>query len=97
MRQAQAIVERYEGTFLQITIGDKGSYAYINFGALSAHEDDARRAVKDGIGSEEMRRPGFLTIANGHYAGHHCAWARMAAKHARPLARWAMKSILRRA
>ena len=46
VRAAQRITEKYEGTFLQLTIGDKGSYAYINFGALSAHEDDARRAVK---------------------------------------------------
>jgi len=46
IRQAQAIVARYGGTFLQLTIGDKGSYAYINLGALIAHEDDARRAVK---------------------------------------------------
>jgi adenylate cyclase len=44
--QLQAIVQKYEGVFLQLTIGDKGSYAYINFGALSAHEDDASRAVK---------------------------------------------------
>ena len=49
IRQAQSIVERYDGTFLQITIGDKGSYAYINFGALSVHEDDARRAVKTAL------------------------------------------------
>jgi tetratricopeptide (TPR) repeat protein len=46
LRQTQNIVEHYEGTLLDITIGDKGSYAYINFGALLSHEDDARRAVK---------------------------------------------------
>ncbi len=46
VRQMQTIVNRYEGTVIQLTIGDKGSYAYINFGALSTHEDDARRAVK---------------------------------------------------
>jgi len=46
IREVQNIVSRYEGTLLDITIGDKGSYAYVNFGALSAHEDDARRAVK---------------------------------------------------
>ncbi len=46
LRQTQNIVERYEGTLLDITIGDKGSYAYINFGALISHEDNARRAVK---------------------------------------------------
>jgi adenylate cyclase len=46
IRHAQKIIARYDGTLLQITIGDKGSYIYITFGALSAHEDDARRAVK---------------------------------------------------
>jgi class 3 adenylate cyclase/tetratricopeptide (TPR) repeat protein len=36
---------RYEGTVLQLTIGDKGSYLHAVFGAPVAHEDDARRAV----------------------------------------------------
>lgn len=47
--QAQAIVAGHGGTFLQLTIGDKGSYAYINFGALSTHENDARRAVTSAL------------------------------------------------
>ncbi|HEX5836770.1 MAG TPA: tetratricopeptide repeat protein [Anaerolineales bacterium] len=47
--QAQAIVAGHGGTFLQLTIGDKGSYAYINFGALSTHENDARRAVNSAL------------------------------------------------
>jgi adenylate cyclase len=47
--QAQAIVARHGGTFLQLTVGDKGSYAYINFGALNAHENDARRAVNTAL------------------------------------------------
>ncbi|MDA0245903.1 MAG: tetratricopeptide repeat protein [Chloroflexi bacterium] len=42
----QTIAERLEGVLLNLTIGDKGSYAYFNFGALTAHEDDARRAVR---------------------------------------------------
>ncbi len=46
IRRAQAIVARYDGTLLHTIIGDKGSYAYITLGAQSAHEDDARRAVK---------------------------------------------------
>jgi len=46
IRQMQVIGSRYEGTLIQLNIGDKGSYAYLNFGALSAHEDDARRAAK---------------------------------------------------
>jgi len=55
VRQTQAIVAHHEGTFLQITIGDKGSYAYINFGALTAHEDDVRRAVKAAL---ELKQAG---------------------------------------
>lgn len=42
----QACAAQYEGTLMQLTFGDKGSYAYINFGALVIHEDDPRRAVK---------------------------------------------------
>jgi len=45
----QKIAARYGGTVLQLNIGDKGSYAYVNFGALSAHEDDSRRAVKTAL------------------------------------------------
>jgi len=32
IRSVQSTVNRYEGTLLDITIGDKGSYAYVNFG-----------------------------------------------------------------
>jgi adenylate cyclase len=46
VRQMQLCANQYQGTLLQVTIGDKGSYAYISFGALSKHENDARRAVK---------------------------------------------------
>jgi len=42
----QRVLQHYEGTLLQITMGDKGSYAQAVFGALTAHEDDARRAVQ---------------------------------------------------
>ena len=41
----QRIITRYEGTLLQLVIGDKGSYGYGVFGAFTAHEDDAKRAV----------------------------------------------------
>ncbi len=46
IRSVQLTVSRYEGALIDITIGDKGSYAYVNFGAVNAHEDDPRRAVK---------------------------------------------------
>ncbi|HMP42371.1 MAG TPA: tetratricopeptide repeat protein, partial [Roseiflexaceae bacterium] len=45
IRWTQAIIQRYEGSFLQLTIGDKGSYFYCAFGAPVAHEDDAMRAM----------------------------------------------------
>ncbi|MFN8454790.1 MAG: tetratricopeptide repeat protein, partial [Anaerolineae bacterium] len=45
IRWAQTILARYEGYLLQLTVGDKGSYLYSAFGAPTAHEDDAARAV----------------------------------------------------
>lgn len=52
--QAQAIIARYEGAMVQLTIGDKGSYLYASFGATVAHEDDARRAVLAGLALQQM-------------------------------------------
>jgi len=46
VKQAQEIAVRHDGMLMNLTIGDKGSYLYINFGALRTHEDDTRRAVK---------------------------------------------------
>ena len=45
VRWVQRVLSRFEGELVQVTIGDKGSYLYIVFGALVAHEDDATRAV----------------------------------------------------
>ena len=45
VREIQAITARHDGYLMQLTFGDKGSYVYINFGALNTHEDDALRAV----------------------------------------------------
>lgn len=50
----QAILAHYEGTLIDLTFGDKGSYAYVNFGALSIHEDDARRAIKTALRLREL-------------------------------------------
>ena len=50
----QQVAARYEGALLQLTIGDKGSYTYINFGALQAHEDNSRRAVKAALELNEV-------------------------------------------
>jgi class 3 adenylate cyclase/tetratricopeptide (TPR) repeat protein len=52
VRLAQAATRRHEGALLQLTIGDKGSYCYIAFGAPIAHDDDADRAVSTAL---EMR------------------------------------------
>jgi adenylate cyclase len=63
IRQVQGILARYEGVLLQLTIGDKGSYLYAAFGALTAHEDDARRAMKAAIELRETAAvTGFLTL-----------------------------------
>jgi len=62
IRTVQGTASRYEGTLLDITIGDKGSYAYVNFGALSAHEDDSRRAVKTAL---ELRNKTELDLQMG--------------------------------
>ena len=49
----QATVQKQEGFLIQLTIGDKGSYAYSSFGAPVAHDDDSVRAVAAAI---ELRR-----------------------------------------
>ncbi|MBK8021066.1 MAG: tetratricopeptide repeat protein [Chloroflexi bacterium] len=50
----QRVVERYEGSVLQLTIGDKGSYLYAAFGAPFAHEDDPARALNAAIDMREQ-------------------------------------------
>jgi len=50
----QGVLARYEGTLLQLTIGDKGSYLYAAFGAPVAHAREARRAVRAAL---ELRTP----------------------------------------
>lgn len=45
VRRVQAVVARYEGSLIQLTFGDKGSYLYAAFGAPVAHDDDAVKAV----------------------------------------------------
>ena len=41
----QRILAEYDGTLLQLTIDNKGSYMYAAFGAPVAHEDDIARAA----------------------------------------------------
>lgn len=45
VRGVEQILGRYEGSLIQLTIGDKGSYLYAAFGAPVAHEDDPVRAA----------------------------------------------------
>jgi adenylate cyclase len=49
IRWVQQVIQRYEGTLIQLTTGDKGSYIYIAFGAPLAHEDDPMRALAAAI------------------------------------------------
>ena len=48
IRWIQSLIVKYEGTLIQLTLGDKGSYLYTAFGAPIAHEDDPTRAVAMG-------------------------------------------------
>lgn len=48
IRWVQSVVKRYEGTLLQVTIGDKGSYLYSAFGAPIAYQNSVERAVRAG-------------------------------------------------
>lgn len=62
IQQVQAILEHYGGTFIQLTIGDKGSYIYAAFGAPLAHEDDASRAVYSALDIQKNAASlGFIT------------------------------------
>ena len=45
VRWVQSILQRYEGTLVQLIIGDKGTYIYANFGTPLTHEDDTQRAL----------------------------------------------------
>lgn len=61
VRSAQSIAARYDGMLMDLTVGDKGSYAYIIFGAMGAHEDEERRAVKCALDLQNATSdPGFL-------------------------------------
>jgi class 3 adenylate cyclase len=50
----QEVLEGYEGTLLQLTIGDKGSYLYAAFGAPVSHEDDLRRAILAALALQQV-------------------------------------------
>jgi predicted ATPase/class 3 adenylate cyclase len=54
IRWVQQVVAAYEGAVLQLTLGDKGSYLYVAWGAPLAHEDDVYRAAHAAL---ELRAP----------------------------------------
>ena len=64
IRWAQGILEKHEAVLTHPTIGDKGSFLCISFGAPLAHDDDSRRAAAAAL---ELARPpealGFITPA----------------------------------
>lgn len=63
----QQVVTRYEGSLLQLVVGDKGSYIYAVFGAPIAHEDDAKRAVYAAL---ELRQlPEYLACIQSIHMG----------------------------
>jgi class 3 adenylate cyclase/tetratricopeptide (TPR) repeat protein len=51
---AQRVLDRYEGTLVDVTIGDKGSYLAAVVGAPRTHDDDPARAVAAAL---ELRTP----------------------------------------
>ncbi len=54
VRWVQAVVHRYRGNLIQLTVGDKGAYLYAVFGAPVAHEDDTGRALAAAL---ELQNP----------------------------------------
>ncbi|HNB54768.1 MAG TPA: adenylate/guanylate cyclase domain-containing protein, partial [Anaerolineales bacterium] len=60
IRQVQRILARFDGSLLQLTIGDKGSYLYAAFGAPIAHEDDVDRAASAAL--ELQALPGQMAF-----------------------------------
>lgn len=54
IRWLERVVAQYDGALIQLTIGDKGNFLYITFGAPVAHENDIERAVRSSL---ELARP----------------------------------------
>ncbi|MFN2137847.1 MAG: AAA family ATPase [Candidatus Promineifilaceae bacterium] len=54
IRWVQAVIEKHHGYFMSLTIGDKGSYILVSFGAPAAYGDEGARAV---LAALELRTP----------------------------------------
>jgi class 3 adenylate cyclase len=53
-RWVQAVLKRYDGALLQLTLGEKGNFLYAAFGAPVAHANNGVRAVRAAL---ELRTP----------------------------------------
>ena len=62
VRWVQRILARYDGSLIQLSIGDKGSTLFAAFGAPIAHDDDGARAVAAALALRNP--PPELAIAN---------------------------------
>ena len=71
VRRVQAIAAQYGGDLLQLTLGDKGGYVYVSFGATLAHEDDelrgahAARALLSESREWRFLRPPGIGVSSG--------------------------------
>ncbi len=54
IREAQRVFIRLDGSMTSLTIGDKGSYFSVAFGAPVAHEDDAVRAAATALALHDL-------------------------------------------
>ncbi len=45
MQSLQTSAQRHGGMPMHLAVGEEGDYVHVSFGAIEAHEDDARRAV----------------------------------------------------
>ena len=71
IRAVQTILAHYDGTLIQLTFGDKGSYLYAAFGAPVAHEDDDFRAASAALELRELpkRLPFIYAVKIGVTCG----------------------------
>lgn len=74
----QQVAADYGGHLVDITIGDKGSYVFIAFGALQTHENDAARAVaavaelrRSGAGIHQLRDAAIGVARGSVYVGEY--------------------------
>lgn len=69
VRRVQAILARYDGTLLQLTIGDKGSFLYAAFGAPASHVDDYQTVIAFAPDAEAQAHRAGTPILAARFAG----------------------------